>query len=217
MIVSDKPRIDLLHGDCMDYMATLPDNAFELAIVDPPYGIGASRPTGTYAREAIGYTAKNDKKWDVERPPMEYFDELRRVSQNQIIWGANYFTYALEPSQGWICWYKTDELKGRDFSEMELAYSSFQKASRHFEYRPFIRGGTRIHPTQKPVALYRWLLHNYAKQGDRILDTHLGSGSSAIACHGMGFDMVGIELDADYYTASIKRFKEQTAQVAMAL
>jgi len=207
--------IKLLNIDCMEFMKTVPDKYFDLAIVDPPYGIGASRPTGTYAREAIGYTAKNDKKWDVERPPIKYFDELRRVSENQIIWGGNYFTYALEPSQGWICWYKTDELKGRDFSEMELAYSSFQKASRHFEYRPFIRGGERIHPTQKPVKLYEWLLSNYAKEGDKILDTHLGSGSSAIACHNMGFEFVGCELDDDYFKAAQERFNNHTKQGRM--
>jgi site-specific DNA-methyltransferase (adenine-specific) len=210
MIVSQSPRIDLIHGDCMDYMATLPDNAFELAIVDPPYGIGEDggkcRTRGSKKTNGIA------KKWDSQKPQRAYFDEVRRVSTNQIIWGGNYFADMLTASRCWIWWRK---MMGGDFADGELAWTSFDRVAKEFRMRS--ETFNRIHPTQKPVALYRWLLHNYAKQGDRILDTHLGSGSSAIACHGMGFDMVGIELDADYYTASVKRFKEQTAQVAMAL
>jgi site-specific DNA-methyltransferase (adenine-specific) len=217
MIVSDKPRIELLHGDCMDYMATLPDNAFELAIVDPPYGISRGGQAETFTKNPK-HKRKHfaDKGWDESAPDSNYWDELFRVSQNQIIWGANYFTEQLPPSMGWVFWDKGQDLS---MSDGELAYTSFQRALRRVKINRgqlMVEGGT-IHPTQKPIMLYRWLLHNYAKQGDRILDTHLGSGSSAIACHGMGFDMVGIELDADYYTASVKRFKEQTAQVAMAL
>jgi len=203
MIVSDTPRIELLQGDCMDYMATLPDNAFELAIVDPPYGIGISSNPVRQAHKK--------KTWDNNIPSEAYFLEVMRVSANQIIWGGNYFD--LPPSQGFVIW---DKKQPQDFSlaMCEYAWSSIQSPAKMFRYS-VLMGGEKIHPTQKPVALYRWLLHNYAKQGDRILDTHLGSGSSAIACHGMGFDMVGIELDEDYYTASVKRFKQQTAQLAI--
>ena len=209
--------IELLNCDCMEYMATVPDKYFDLAIVDPPYGIGGSRGVGTYSREALNYSAANDKRWDTKIPPKEYFDELRRISNNQIVFGANYMTEHLPSSRGWICWYKSDEVKGRDFSEIELAYSSFNKAARHFECRPFIRGGNRIHPTQKPVALYEWLLTNYAKKGQRILDTHLGSGSSAIAAHYFGVDFVGCELDKDYFEAAKARFDMATKQLAMSI
>jgi site-specific DNA-methyltransferase (adenine-specific) len=203
MTLSDKPSIDLIHGDCMDYMATLPDNAFELAIVDPPYGIGISSNPVRQAHKK--------KTWDNNIPSEAYFLEVMRVSANQIIWGGNYFN--LPPSQGFVIW---DKKQPQDFSlaMCEYAWSSIQSPAKMFRYS-VLMGGEKVHPTQKPVALYRWLLHNYAKQGDRILDTHLGSGSSAIACHGMGFDMVGIELDADYYQASVKRFKEQTSQLGI--
>jgi site-specific DNA-methyltransferase (adenine-specific) len=219
MKLSDKPSIELLHGDCMDYMATLPDNAFELAIVDPPYGIGMdnqkvrtkpSRPN-TYLRK--GESQYSGGGWDDERPNAEYFEQLFRISKNQIIWGANYLCEFLPSGYGWIFWHK--HMGENKFSAGEFAFQSMQIKSAMFSHPSMRVQNTRIHPTQKPVALYRWLLHNYAKQGDRILDTHLGSGSSAIACHGMGFDMVGIELDADYYTASVKRFKEQTSQLGI--
>jgi site-specific DNA-methyltransferase (adenine-specific) len=224
MIVSQSPRIELIHGDCMDYMATLPDNAFELAIVDPPYGIGEDGEKNHSRGTLANSTKYAIKQWDRKPPSAEYFLELVRVSKNQIIWGANHFIENI-PNQNSPCWIVWDKQNGdSDFADCELAWSSFKTAVRKIDFRwaGMLQGNMkqkehRIHPTQKPVALYRWLLHNYAKQGDRILDTHLGSGSSAIACHGMGFDMVGIELDADYYTASVKRFKEQTAQVAMAL
>jgi site-specific DNA-methyltransferase (adenine-specific) len=205
-------RIRITNEDNMALMARYPDKHFDLAIVDPPYGIGASRPTGTYAREAIGYTANNDKKWDNAIPDASFFNELKRVSKNQIIWGANYMTPHLEPSSGWICWYKTDELKGRDFSECEFAYSSHNVRARHFEERPFIRNGNRIHPTQKPVALYKWLLKNYATPDMKILDTHLGSGSIAIACHEFGCELTACELDPDYYRDAIKRITNHINQ-----
>ena len=201
--------------DCMEAMKQMPDKARELAIVDPPYGIGASRATGTYAREATNYSKETDKKWDTAPPPAEYFEELFRVSENQIIWGGNYMTNNLPPSKGWICWYKTDELKDRDFSEIELAYSSFNVAARHFEYRPFIRNGQRIHPTQKPVALYEWILRHYAKEGDKILDTHLGSGSSRIAAYNLGFDFTGYEIDKDYFDAQEERYQAHIAQTSL--
>jgi site-specific DNA-methyltransferase (adenine-specific) len=216
MIVSDKPRIDLIHGDCMDYMATLPDNAFELAIVDPPYGMETRGNAQDRFRMGKDLSMINDAK-----PSAEYFASLFRVSRNQIIWGYNHLSDMLPSCREFIFWHKKQPVV--TFSDGELAWTSFEKTAKCFEYPFYLANaknaseGGKMHPTQKPVALYRWLLHNYAKQGDRILDTHLGSGSSAIACHGMGFDMVGIELDVDYYKASVKRFKEQTAQVAMAL
>lgn len=210
--------IELLHIDCMEYMATLPDKAFDLAIVDPPYGIGEHGVGINRHRGGNVFTEFTPKKWDNSIPKKEYFIELSRVTKNQIIFGGNYFTDFIKPSMGWIFWNK---LMGGDFSDGELAYTSFNRALRMFTKSPEKNYSTnrtsaakwkRIHPCQKPVALYKWLLHNYAKPGDKILDTHLGSGSSAIAAHKMGFDFVGTELDLDYYNAAVKRFKEQTMQ-----
>ena len=212
--------IDLLNIDCMEYMATQPDKAFDLAIVDPPYGIGESG--GTNASRGKSAIAKDYKPFhggDKYPPPSEYFYELRRVSINQIIWGGNYFTPHLPPSMGWIYWKKKDS--AADFSDGELAYTSFKRALRQFE---FLWSGmwqenmknkeVRIHPTQKPRALYTWILTNYAKPGQRILDTHLGSGSSAIAAHYFGCDFVGCEIDPDYYRAACERFDRETRQAS---
>lgn len=215
--------IELLNTDCMAYMATLPDNAFDLAIVDPPYGIGF----GTFNRtntDSAGNRYKADKykqaEWDNSIPSDEYFAELRRVSKNQIVWGGNYFPCLwAEGCKGFIFWFKGNPVE--NFSDGELAWTSFNKVARQFDYRYYggLEGKTsasdKIHPTQKPVALYRWLLHNYAKPGDRILDTHLGSASSAIAAHQMGFDFVGTELDPDYYAASAKRYNNAILQTKL--
>lgn len=211
--------IELLHCDCMDYMRGLPDKAFELAIVDPPYGIGfdgevvamASNNSKKWANaKAKGYERK---EWDSSVPPKEYFNEILRVSKNQIIWGGNYFN--LPQSSGWIFWDK-GTAEGMTLSAGELAWSSFNKSVNKVSilWAGFRKAETeqRIHPTQKPVKLYEWLLTNYAKPGDRILDTHLGSGSSAIAAHNLGFDFVGMELDRDYYEAAVKRFNQASAQ-----
>jgi site-specific DNA-methyltransferase (adenine-specific) len=198
-------HVRLFLADCLPAMREMPDRAFDLAIVDPPFGIGAENGTGDYSKAICS----NGKKWDI-RPPEDYFTELRRVSKNQVIWGGNYFN--LPPSRGWACWYKTDEVKGRDFSEFELAYSSFDVPARHFACKPFLRNGIRIHPTQKPVALYRWLLTNYAHPGDTILDTHLGSGSIAIACIDMGFQLTAFEIDEDYLKAAVDRIKSHLRQ-----
>ena len=195
--------------DCMDGMAQFPDKFFELAIVDPPYGIGAESGTGDYSKAVVA----KGKRWDVA-PEQDYFAEIARVSKKQIVWGGNYF--ALPVRRGWICWYKTDEIKGRDFSEFELAWYSEDVPARHISLKPFIRGGERIHPTQKPIALYKWLLSNYAKPGDKILDTHVGSASSLIACHQMGFEYWGFELDADYFKAATEQLNNAKAQVSMA-
>lgn len=191
--------------DCMEYMATLPDKAFELAIVDPPYGIGIS---SNPVRQK-----HNKKKWDDEIPRKEYFDELFRVSSNQIVWGGNYFINHLHNTQNFIIW---DKKQPFNFSLAicELAWCSKQMPAKIFKYSVLKEQG-KIHPTQKPVALYEWLLMNYAKDGDKILDTHLGSGSSRIAAHKLGFEFVGCELDKDYFEAQEKRFKTETMQQSL--
>jgi site-specific DNA-methyltransferase (adenine-specific) len=188
-------------------MRGLPDKAFDLAIVDPPYGLGIG------LNPVRQQHAK--KNWDAAMPDKMYFDELSRVSKNQIIWGGNYFLDHLGSTQGFLIW---DKVQPHDFSlaMCELAWSSFQSPAKIFK-RSVLAEKWKIHPTQKPVALYKWLLANYAKQGDRILDTHLGSGSSAIAAHYGGFEFVGMELDKDYYDAAVKRFGMETRQEALAL
>ena len=203
-----KPEITLLNVDCMSYMATLPDKAFDLAIVDPPYGIWERFKGGKTGK--MQFNEIVNKQWDII-PTSVYFDELFRVSANQIIWGGNYFQ--LPPSRGMIVW---DKLISEDFSlaMVELAWTSFDRLAKLFRKATPKTGG-KIHPTQKPVALYDWLLRNYAKPGQRILDTHLGSGSSAIAAHYFGCDFVGCEIDTDYFNAAKERFDRETRQVAM--
>jgi site-specific DNA-methyltransferase (adenine-specific) len=212
--------IELLNIDCMEYMATLEDNAFDLAITDPPYGINMdnqkvrtkpNRPN-TYKR-ANENQYKSSGRWDAATPNKEYFSELFRVSKHQIVWGANYFCDHLPPGKGWIFW---DKLMGENnFSAGEFAYQSIQTRSAKFSEPSMRVEGTRIHPTQKPVKLYQWLFDNYSEPGQRILDTHLGSGSSAIAAHYYGVDFVGCELDQDYYDAASNRFNNETKQQAM--
>lgn len=201
----------------MELMARYPDNHFELAIVDPPYGInkGGQEETFTKNRKHKRKHHKQ-KEWDNAIPNKEYFNELKRISKNQIIWGANYFVKFLnEGTMGWIFWYKGQE--GLTMSDGEIAFTSFQKATRQVNInRGFIaRGGGSIHPTQKPVKLYEWLLMNYAKEGDKILDTHLGSGSIALACHNLKFDLTACELDKEYFDASLKRLKTHQQQLTM--
>jgi site-specific DNA-methyltransferase (adenine-specific) len=192
----------------MALMARYPDKYFDLAVADPPYGIGAERGTGPNARAVV----PRGKKWDV-RPSQNYFDELFRVSKNQIIFGGNYFN--LPVRMGWVCWYKSDEIKGRTFSEIELAWTSFDTRARHYTEKPFIKSELRIHPTQKPVGLYKWLLSEYAKPGWKILDTHLGSGSSAIAAIDHCFDFTGCEIDAEYYGKAMERIRMYEAQKSL--
>jgi len=214
--------VELLNIDCMEYMATLPDKVFDLAIVDPPYGIGENGDrNASRGKLAVAKDYKAFAGGDREPPPVEYFNELQRVSKNQIVWGANHFIDRFaKPSSCWIVW---DKVTGNsDFADSELAWTSFKTAVRNFRFQwsGMLQGDmknkeARIHPTQKPVKLYEWLLTNYAKPGQRILDTHLGSGSSAIAAHYFGVDFVGCELDKDYYEAAKKRFEQQTAQLAM--
>lgn len=211
--------IDLLHVDCMEYLAKCEDNAFNLAIVDPPYGIGESGATNhTRSKLAKSKNYKAFEGGDKSAPSEQYFQELERVSKAQIMWGANH--YRARESSCWIVW---DKLNGEnDFADAELAYTSFKSAVRVFRFRwqGMLQGDMknkeqRIHPTQKPVKLYEWLLMNYAKEGDRILDTHLGSGSIAIACHNLGFNLVGCELDKDYYKGACKRLAQHQAQQRM--
>ena len=198
-----------LNIDCMEYMATLPDKAFDLAIVDPPYGININNNMG----RRKGDKPSNYKKveWDNEIPSNEYFKELFRVSKNQIIWGANYFN--MPPTKSFVVWRKPQISEKLSFSMLEYAWTSFNITSK--EWIGISNEADRIHPTQKPVALYEWLLTNYAKQGDRILDTHLGSGSSRIAAYNLGFDFVGCEIDKEYFDKQEERFARHTAQTSL--
>ena len=195
--------IEMLNCDCMEYMATLQDKAFELAIVDPPYGIGMSKNPVRQLHEK--------KEWDNAIPNQKYFDELFRVSKNQIIWGGNYFS--LPASQGFVIW---DKMQPENFSlaMCEFAWSSIQSPAKIFKQSVLLENG-KIHPTQKPVALYKWLLSRYAKPGDKILDTHGGSGSICIACHDLGYDLTWMELDKDYYEAACKRYQNHAAQASL--
>lgn len=212
----NKPISIVTNEDCMSMMSRYPDKFFQLAIVDPPYGLqsggrnmingNVKMKMGSRFSQADSY---NTKKWDLQIPTDEYFVELFRVSNNQIIWGANYFN--LPAYRCPIIWDKMMPIT--NFSAFELAYTSFDEPSKIFQLRQagFV-GEYKIHPTQKPVALYSWLLKNYAKPGDKILDTHLGSGSSRIAAYKMGFDFYGCELDKDYFEAQEKRFKQAIAE-----
>ena len=213
--------IELHNIDCIEYLKTLEDNAFELAIVDPPYGIDADKnayKNGINCKKNGFYEYKYSE-WDNNIPNSNYFTELFRVSVNQIIWGGNYMTDFLPPSMCWLIWDKGQ--RNFSFADGELAWTSFNKALRIFTMSRGTalidakKNGGKLHPTQKPVKLYEWLLMNYAKNGDRILDTHLGSGSIAIACHNLGFDLVGCELDTDYYNAACKRLKQHQAQLTI--
>lgn len=197
--------VELLNIDCMEYMAALPDKSFDLAIVDPPYGISVTK-MNMGNRKTV--TPDKTKNWDDCVPDERYFDELRRVSTNQVIWGGNYF--ALPPTRCWLIWDKGESMYGRDFAEGEMAWTSFDMVVRFFKKNP--NQPDRFHPTQKPIQLYDWLLNHYAFKEARVLDTHLGSGSSAIAAYYFGCDFVGCELDKDYYRAAKERFDRETRQ-----
>lgn len=205
--------------DCMEYLKTCADKQFDLAIVDPPYGIGES---GKKNKSRSVLTKAKDYHpifgEDREPPCVEYFEELKRVSKNQIIWGANHFVDLIPfRSSCWLVWDKDNG--GTDFADCELAYTSFNSAVRKFTFKwqgmlqeNMKHKENRIHPHQKPVALYKWIFSHYAKAGDTILDTHLGSGSSRIAAYDTGFDFIGIEIDREYFEKQEKRFKEHCAQ-----
>ena len=209
---------DIRCCDNMELMRGFPDKYFDLAIVDPPYGIGEASGKNHSRGSICAPKMYAIKDWDNSVPSEEYFRELFRVSKNQIIWGGNYFLDMIPvPTSCMIVWDK--ENGDNDFADCELAWTSFGTAVRKFSFKwaGMLQGDmknkeTRIHPTQKPVALYKWLLNKYTKPGDRILDTHLGSGSIAIACHDYGFDLTACELDKDYYEAAMKRINAHVAQ-----
>ena len=195
-----------LNIDCMEYMATLPDKAFDLAIVDPPYGISIT-DSGR-----LGKYNANGKRWDDYTPKAEYFSELRRVSKNQIIWGGNYFD--LPATRCFLIWGKKQP-EDVSFASCEFAWTSFEASAKTFYYSPLQQKDKRFHPTQKPIELYEWILTRYAHEGDRILDTHLGSGSSRIAAYNLGFDFVGCEIDKEYFDKQEERFARHTAQTSL--
>jgi len=206
--------LDLRNCDCMELMSQFPDHHFDLAIVDPPYGIGAG------SVKFINGTSKTEKPyyklhdWDTSIPDQKYFDELFRVSKNQIIWGGNYFTHLLKPFRCFVVWDKT--IHGNSYADCELAWTSFDQPARYFREniaQTNVEG--RIHPTQKSIKLYKNLLDKFAKEGDKILDTHLGSGSIAIACHDYKFDLTASEIDKEYFDNCMKRVSNHLAQTVL--
>ena len=215
--------INKIHNqDCLEAMKLMQDNQFDLAIVDPPYGISINKQSqgkGGGVAKKINYTKKD---WDKSAPKKEYFIELDRVCKNVIIWGANHFIENI-PNANSSCWIVWDKDNGaNDFADSELAYTNFKTSVRNFKCKwsgmlqyDMKNKEQRIHPTQKPIRLYEWLLMNYAKKGDKILDTHLGSGSIAIACHNLGYDLEGYELDKEYYYNALKRIKEHQSQLRL--
>ena len=208
-------KITLTNEDNMELMARYPDKYFDLAIVDPPYGIGISGQKEKKQGKKSDRKFHEEKNWDLSIPEKKYFLELFRVSKNQIIWGANYFVeHLFQGKKGWIVWDKAQH--GLTMSDCELAFSSFDFPTRIFKQNRVIllQEGT-IHPTQKPIKLYKWLLDKYAKQGDKILDTHLGSMSIAIACHDYGFELTGCEIDKEYYDKGVKRVKNHVSQLKL--
>ena len=207
--------------DCMEGMKQFPDKFFDLAIVDPVYGdVTQGGYMANKACNKAESTQYHTALWKQPKTPPEYFSELFRVSKNQIIWGGNYFVEAINKnSQCWIVW---DKDNTGNYADCELAYTSFTTAVRKFKFRwngmlqeNMKNKEIRIHPTQKPVALYEFLLNNYAKPGDKILDTHVGSASSLIACHNLGFEYVGFELDTDYFNAASERLESVKAQTSI--
>lgn len=212
--------IELLNLDCMEYMSTVPDKFFDLAIVDPPYGIKESSYRATPSKCAAPKKKYNTNLWKQDAPNENYFNELFRVSKQQIVWGGNYFANLLPNSRHWLVWDKvTDD---SNFADCELAWTSFTKSIKKytFAWNGMIQGDmknkeVRIHPTQKPVALYKYILKNYANEGDKILDTHLGSGSIAIACHEFKFELTACEIDKTYYEAANKRYINHIAQTSL--
>ena len=208
-------KIEITNEDNMELMARYPDKYFDLAIVDPPYGIGqATKKMHTTHKSQLKYTAKD---WDSYKPTKEYFQELFRVSKNQIIWGANHFIENINKNSN--CWIFWDKDRFADFSDGELAWTSFKTRVRKYKFtwdgfRKQIYED-RFHPTQKPVNLYKWLLKNYANENDKILDTHLGGASISIACHDYGFELTACELDKEYFEKSIQRFKNHILQTKL--
>ena len=215
--------IEITNEDNMKLMARYPDNYFDLAIVDPPYGLDFSKYNRVSKKSNGDRYISNDYKkgdWDNSIPTDEYFKELKRISKNQIVWGGNYFPQLwINGCKGFIFWNKGNPVP--NFADGELAYTSFNKVAKQFNFRYYgnLEGNTsaskKHHPTQKPIQLYNFLLDNYANEGDKILDTHLGSGSIAIACYERGFQLTACELDEEYFNSSIKRIKENTIQKSL--
>jgi site-specific DNA-methyltransferase (adenine-specific) len=205
-------NIKLYNADCMEVMKTFKDKQFDLAIVDPPYGIGfSSKKQSNFGKGGIKHEYKG---WDEEIPKAEYWEQLFRVSKNQIVWGANYMIEYLKPSRCWISWYKMQEFSTNEF---ELAWTSFDETCKQFNLSRVqaYAGNSKIHPTEKPIQLYKWLLQNYAKEGDKILDTHFGSLSIGIACYDLKFDLTAIELDKDYYEQAKQRLINHQRQLTI--
>ena len=217
------PSSEVYLEDCIKALKRFNDNHFDLAIVDPPYGIGADGTQGFATKKTKGFTFDKKeytkKNWDSEIPNDEYFFELQRVSKNQIVWGANYFITKLPHLKNFIYWHKKGQSKDDKFNEGEIAFVSCGR-TRMIDiwwngFGTINSGEKRFHPTQKPVKLYDWLLQNYAKEGDLILDTHLGSGSSRIAAYKGGFNFVGFEIDQEYYEKQEKRFNDFKSQLRL--
>ena len=215
------PSSEVYLMDCIAGLKHYPDKYFDLAVVDPPYGIGEDGKSNHSRSKQAKSKLYTPKEWDKEPPSIEYFTELFRVSKNQIVWGANHFISRMPyDSSCWLVWDK--ENGENDFADCELAWTSFDKAVRRYKFRwaGMLQGNmkdkeNRIHPTQKPVALYDWIFTRFAEKGYKVLDTHLGSGSSRIAADKAGLDFVGFELDEEYYNALNKRFNEYKSQLRM--
>lgn len=209
MMENKTPVSNVYNMDCMEGMAAFPDKFFDLAIVDPQYGIDVANMNMGIGKSKKASKAKNRKwvakDWDKEPPTQDFFIELFRVSKNHIIWGGNYFN--LGPCKHYIIWDK-EMPNGLSFADCEMAWTSFDRAPKMFRYSAYLDKADKIHPTQKPIALYKWLLENYAKPGDKIVDTHLGSQSSRIAAYKLGFDFWGYEIDKDYFEQGDKRFQD---------
>ena len=216
----DKAQISIYNEDCLQALKAMADKQFDLAIVDPPYGIGMD---STHFKTKSSNAKPNDygkKDWDNAIPNKEYFNELLRVSRHQIVWGGNYFVENLTNSSCWVVW---DKDNGDSIhADCELAWTSFKTGVKKVKWlwhgmrqQNMKNKEKRIHPTQKPVALYRWLLYEFAKEGDKILDTHLGSGSIAIACWDMGYDLTAYEVDKEYYDNACKRLETHKAQLTL--
>ena len=209
-------KIEITNEDNMELMARYPDKYFDLAIVDPPYGIDLANMNMGLGKSKKASKVKNrkwsKKDWDNEVPTKDYFNELFRVSVNQIIWGGNYFDLGI--CNKFIIWDK-EVPEGLSFSDCEYAWTSFNGANKIFRYSAYLNKNEKFHPTQKPPQLYKWLLDKYAKQGDKILDTHLGSGSIAIACHAYGFELTACELDAEYYEKAKERIENHIKQLTL--
>ena len=209
-------KIRLYHGDCMDVLKQTPDKYYSLALVDPPYGIDVASMNMGAGKSKKSSNIKNrkwkKKNWDNNTPSVDYFNELFRVSKNQMIWGGNYFE--MPACKHYIIWDKQIP-EGLSFSDCEYCWTSFDKANRMFRYSAYLDKRGKIHPSQKPIKLYKWLLQNYAKEGDTILDTHFGSLSIGIACHDMKFDLTAIELDKDYYEQAKQRLIYHQRQLTL--